>query len=132
MAAVCDHRTLSLSSSSYVKSTGYSWPTEQQREAAATLQPVPRGKLKRTAPSKDNFGPFCAPLVLPGDELSEDPDYPPQSIQDWMADKDRNEVRPGKNTIYVAAPPAVEPSVSFMKSWSEPKHADGFSVEAPD
>ncbi|KAJ7189838.1 hypothetical protein GGX14DRAFT_607651 [Mycena pura] len=132
MAAVCDHRTLSLSSSSYVKSTGYSWPTEQQREAAAILQPAPRGKLKRTAPSEDNFGPFCAPLVLPGDELSEDPDYPPQSIQDWMADKDRNEVRLGKNTIYVAAPPAVEPSVSFVKSWSEPKHADGFSVEAPD
>jgi archaemetzincin len=75
--------------------------------------------------------PFSAPLVLPGDDLSEDPEYPPQSIHEWQADEDRNEVKPRKNTIYVAAPPAIDSGISFVKSWSEPKHADSISIEAP-
>ncbi|KAJ7134756.1 hypothetical protein C8R44DRAFT_434656 [Mycena epipterygia] len=123
MTDTCDHRTLSFTSSAHASLTGYSRPTEQQREAAATLQSISKGKLKRSAPRDGDFGPFCAPLILPGDDLSEDPEYPPQSIQEWQTDEDRNEVKPGKNTIYVAAAPAVDSNISFIKSWWKPKQA---------
>ncbi|KAJ7442676.1 hypothetical protein FB451DRAFT_99911 [Mycena latifolia] len=135
MAVPCKHATLSFTSSLHSSQAGYVRPTAQQREAAATLQPVSKGKgrLKRPASSKDDpdLDAFCAPLVLPGDDLAEDPEYPPQSIQEWYSDEDRNEVKPERNTIYVAAPPTVEPSVSSVASWSTSKHADA-SVEPPD
>ncbi|KAJ7095771.1 hypothetical protein B0H15DRAFT_921083 [Mycena belliarum] len=129
---MCDHRTLSCASSAHSSLAGYSRPTPQQREAAATLSKG-KGKSKRPAPSEDapQFGPFCAPLVLPDDELACDPEYPPQSIQEWYSDEDRNPVLPERNTIYVAAPPSIASSLSFATSWCTPKHADA-SVEPPD
>ncbi|KAJ6559068.1 hypothetical protein DFH09DRAFT_1247883 [Mycena vulgaris] len=135
MTVPCEHTVLSFTSSSYSSQAGYVRPIPQQREAAATLQPDSKGKgkLKRLAPSESasDMGSFCAPLILPGDDLAEDPEYPPQSIQEWHTDEDRNEVTPGRKTIYVAAPPVVDPSVSFATSWSTPKHADA-SVAPPD
>ncbi|KAJ7147080.1 hypothetical protein C8R43DRAFT_1088630 [Mycena crocata] len=132
MATTCDHITLSFSSSAYASQRGYRRPTEKQREAAATLHNVAKGTLKRPAPTEnDSFGSFCAPLVLPGDDLGEDPEYPPQSIQEWRTDQDRNDVKPGKNTIYVAAPFAIDPKVSFIESWRKSKHAESVSLEPP-
>ncbi|KAJ7644025.1 hypothetical protein FB45DRAFT_987653 [Roridomyces roridus] len=126
----CDHSTLSFVSSSHASECGFSRPTEEQRAAAASLQA--KGKLKRAA-SADDFSPFCAPLVLPGDDLSEDPEYPPQSLQEWQTDEDRNAVEPGRRTIYVAAPPKVDSDISFVNSWYEPKHAEpgAASVQTP-
>ncbi|KAJ7781816.1 hypothetical protein DFH07DRAFT_388826 [Mycena maculata] len=129
--APCDHTTLSFTSSMYASQTGYSRPTGPQREAAATLQPVSKTKLKRPVPSDDDLGPFCAPLILPGDDLSEDPEYPPQSMREWHTDENRNEIRPGRNILYIAAPPAIDSKISFAKAWSEPKHATE-KVSAPD
>lgn len=128
----CDHNTLSFLSSAFASQAGYKRPSTQEREEAATLQPVLKGKLKRATPSDEDTGPFCEPLLLPGDDLAEDPEYPPQTILEWLDDADRNKVKPGRNTIYVAAPPAVDSKISFVKSWSEPKHAESISVEAPD
>ncbi|KAJ6585132.1 hypothetical protein B0H19DRAFT_1108417 [Mycena capillaripes] len=127
----CDHKTLRFTSSTHASQSGYVRPTTRERENAAILQSGSKGKLKRTAPSDEDLGPFCAPLMLPGDDLAEDPEYPPQSIQEWRTDEDRNEVKPGKNIIYVAASPAIDSNVSFIKSWSEPKHAEDAPVEAP-
>ncbi|KAJ6605657.1 hypothetical protein B0H10DRAFT_1820678 [Mycena sp. CBHHK59/15] len=132
MSDTCPHSTLSFISSAYAAQAGYSRPTEHQREAAATLQPVLKGNRKRPVHNASHLGPFCAPLVLPGDDLSEDPEYPPQSIQEWQADGDRNHVVPNKNVLYVVAPPAVDPSVSFVGSWIKPRHADGMFVVPPD
>ena len=47
---------------------------------------------------------FPDPLVLPDDELAEDPDCPGQSFQDWVDEGDRNEVTAERNIIYVAFP----------------------------
>ncbi|KAJ7259571.1 hypothetical protein B0H12DRAFT_1048748 [Mycena haematopus] len=128
----CNHKTLSFDSSPYSPKTGYSRPTAKQREDAATLQPVSKGTLKRAAPKDANdFGPFFPPLVLPGDDLSEDPEYPPQSLQEWRTDEDRNEVKPGKNTIYVASL-VIDVKISFAQSWTEPQNAESISVEAPN
>ncbi|KAF8172059.1 hypothetical protein K438DRAFT_1852192 [Mycena galopus ATCC 62051] len=122
MSVVCGHRTLSFDCSPYSAQAGYTRPTAKEREDAASLpQSVSKGKLKRAAPDDaEDVDPFtfCAPLVLPGDDLAEDPEYPPQSLEEWRTDEDRNEVKPGKNTIYV--------------SWTEPQHAEnGIPVEAP-
>ncbi|KAJ7784421.1 hypothetical protein B0H16DRAFT_1492429 [Mycena metata] len=127
----CAHNTLSFVCSAFASQAGYKRPSAQEREEAATLQPVHKGKLKRAAPSEDT-GPFCGPLLLPGDDLAEDPEYPPQTILEWLDDADRNKVKPGRNTLYVAAPPAIDSKISFVKSWSEPKHAESIPVEAPD
>ncbi|KAJ6475093.1 hypothetical protein C8R47DRAFT_703597 [Mycena vitilis] len=132
MAVTCAHKTLSFTSSAHASQSGYDRPTAQEREDAATLQPVSKGKLKRAVSAVDDKGgPFCAPLLLPNDDLAEDPEYPPQSIQEWRSDEDRNEVNPGKNIIYVAASPVIDSNVSFVKSWSEPKQGEHVSVEAP-
>lgn len=64
---------------------------------------------------------YPAPLVLPGDELSLDPHCPPQSLRTWIRSDDRNEVTPGRNVIYVAAPPAVDADVGFVPTWSQPR-----------
>ncbi|KAJ6508621.1 hypothetical protein C8R45DRAFT_967983 [Mycena sanguinolenta] len=128
----CDHKTLSFECSPYASETGYSRPTAQQREDAATLHPASKGTLKRAAPNDpEDLGPFCAPLVLLGDDLSEDPEYPPQSVAEWRTDEDRNEVAPGKNTIYVAAPPLIDTKISFVQSWTEPKHAENTAAIEP-
>ncbi|KAF7365080.1 hypothetical protein MVEN_00379200 [Mycena venus] len=134
MAVVCDHKSLSFDCSPHASQAGFSRPRDKEREDAGTLEPVTKGKLKRTAPSGAGvFGPFCAPLILPGDDLAEDPEYPPQSIQEWRTDEDRNEVKPGRNTIYVAAPPAINSKISFVQSWAEPKqkYTDNISIAAP-
>ena len=61
---------------------------------------------------------FPAPLVLPSDDLSLDPRYPPQSLRSWIREKDRNKVTDERRTIYVAAPPEVTNDVGFLREWS--------------
>ncbi|KAK7048478.1 hypothetical protein R3P38DRAFT_1866892 [Favolaschia claudopus] len=131
--SVCDHRILSFESSPYSSQAGYQRPTATEREDAATLQSVAKGKSKRaleTTGSEDSNA-FCAPLVLPGDDLAEDPEYPPQSVQEWQTDEDRNEVKPARKTIYVAAPPSIDSNIAFVESWSEPKQAENKQIQPP-
>ena len=62
---------------------------------------------------------FPAPLVLPGDDLSLDPRYSPQSLNAWIREKDRNKVTGEKNVIYVAAPPEIDSDFEFIDTWSQ-------------
>lgn len=64
---------------------------------------------------------FPAPVVAPGDELFRDPDYPPQSVQQWIEEGDRNEVTTQRKTIYVLPPPSVSDDIPNVKEWSVPE-----------
>lgn len=125
--SICKHTVLNLESSSNAAQVGYCRPTEKQRAAATTRQGTTaslRGKRERGA-SLDAATPspasFPAPLVLPGDDLSLDPNYPPQSLRSWVREKERNKVTPGRNTVYVTAPPIVTPDVEHLCKSSHPK-----------
>lgn len=65
-------------------------------------QPQNQEKRQKRRPTT-----FPAPLVLPGNQIAYDPEYPPQSYQDWLDDEDRNPVttrrrlyRPSAASIY--------------------------------
>jgi archaemetzincin len=60
---------------------------------------------------------FPAPLVLPGDDIEGDPNYPPQSFREWLNTDERNHVTPSRKVLYVAAPPAIDSSVAHMRDW---------------
>ncbi|KAL8962678.1 MAG: hypothetical protein Q9193_000946, partial [Seirophora villosa] len=112
VSQVCQHQELLVTPSPHATEVGYFPPVHK----AAT------SKRKRD----ENVGAvteelYPAPLVLPGDELALDPKHPPQSVQSWRKDKDRNPVTRGRNVIYVAAPPEVGPDVDFVASWVRPK-----------
>ncbi|KAL2373760.1 hypothetical protein RJZ57_001779 [Blastomyces gilchristii] len=60
---------------------------------------------------------FPSPLVLPGDDIALDADYPHQSFDSWLREEDRNETASRKNVVHVAAPPDIQPDVSFIYQW---------------
>ena len=107
----CEHRVLSVVPSTQA---GYSRPTAEQRAAAATSS-----GLKKKQPQSESAS-FPAPLLLPGDDLASDPSYPSQSLRSWLRDKDRNQLTPQRNVIYIAAPPQVESDVSHVRLWTRP------------
>ncbi|KAJ5692627.1 hypothetical protein N7462_002050 [Penicillium macrosclerotiorum] len=75
---------------------------------------------------------FPAPLLLPGDDLAEDPDYPPQSFQEWLDEEERNPVTPKRQVIYIAYAPQIDGQVQFMRKWDKPERRDGQpSTELP-
>jgi len=59
---------------------------------------------------------FPAPLVLPGDDLSWDPKYPPQSLASWLRYPARNPVTERRRTMYIA----TVQDADFMSGWKEP------------
>ncbi|KAJ9669794.1 hypothetical protein H2201_000180 [Coniosporium apollinis] len=95
-------------------------PTSSQRAAAAT----PDGRRKRGMKLSVDSTAFPAPLVLPDDDLSMDPEYPPQSVREWLDEGDRNEVTPKRNIVYVSAPPEVDRGDDFIRTWTEPQLED--------
>ena len=124
---ICKHTVLNFGPSPNAAQVGYSRRTEEQRVAATTRQGIIvnlRGKRKRdgslnsATPSPSSFP---APLVLPDDDLSLDPSYPPQSLRSWVREKERNKVTPSRNVIYVAAPPDVTSDVEYLGKRSHPK-----------
>ncbi|KAL8740799.1 MAG: hypothetical protein Q9190_006535 [Brigantiaea leucoxantha] len=76
------------------------------------------GKRKRD--QTDGVLTFPAPLLLPEDDLSLDPEYPPQSVQSWLRAKERNAMTTERNTVYVASPPFAATRFRFMESWTRP------------
>ncbi|KAJ7288225.1 hypothetical protein C8J57DRAFT_1494541 [Mycena rebaudengoi] len=128
----CLHTTLSFDPSTHASQAGYSRPTQRQRAAAAGAKLHPESKEKRKW-NEGGPGPFSAPLILPGDDLALDPEYPPQSVEEWQTDDDRNAVKPDRNVLYVVAPPTADSEVSFVKSWATPakKHTDSASATTP-
>lgn len=126
----CPHTVLSLAPSIPGVSAGYNRPTAKERNAAATSRESAfktRNKnCSRKSPRDINeemlfSASFPAPIVLPQDDLYLDPNYPPQSLSSWIRCKDRNEVSPTRNTVYVVAPPEISTKVKFMHTWSLPQ-----------
>jgi archaemetzincin len=113
----CSHIRLCFNPTEHAAEAGYHRPTFQQRAAAPTTQGREPHilELESSDPSI-----FPAPLILPGDDLSLDSKYPPQSVRAWAREKDRNKVTPERRTIYVAAPPDVAPDFAVIRSWSCP------------
>jgi archaemetzincin len=114
----CDHSILCVEASPHATEVGYRRPKVQER-VRATRHADQNSFSNQTQISC--LASFPGPLVLPGDDLASDPDYPPQSVREWLCEKDRNEVTPGKNVIYIAAPPGVQPSVDFVSTWAYPQ-----------
>jgi archaemetzincin len=103
--------------SSHAYGVGYHRPNLQER-TGATQQANEKALLAQKGISC--AASFPGPLVLPGDDLALDPGYPPQSVQEWLRDENRNEVASSKNVIYVAAPPFVQANVDFVSTWTHP------------
>ena len=132
----CTHDRLALEPSVLAAKSEYHRPAALQRVLATR-------KRKRDA---DDVSPatFPAPLQLPGDDLSQDPHYPAQSMNSWLRDKDRNKVTGERNVIYIAAPPKIDSGFEVISTWSEmqqkldvkaPRKAEAFpddhAVKAP-
>ncbi|KAL8794366.1 MAG: hypothetical protein Q9195_003064 [Heterodermia aff. obscurata] len=107
----CSHNSLFLKPSDHACKVGYRDYTAKQLSNAA-------GNSKGVAELTTSFP---RPLVLPGDDLSEDPRYPGQSLRSWIREPDRNEVTRRKNVIYVASPPAISRDIK-MDGWALPEH----------
>lgn len=113
MSPACNHTTLNLESSTHADDAGFHRPTSQQRATGA-------GKRKQDADGEFG-GTFPAPLVLPGDDLSFDTRCPPQSLLSWVREKERNEVTPERNVVYLASSPDIKPEINFIHAWSNPQ-----------
>ncbi|GMF80983.1 hypothetical protein BDV35DRAFT_366350 [Aspergillus flavus] len=118
MSSACTHSSICYTSSPHAKTAGFKRPDTGERLAAA--EPT-EALLPEEEYTFDNPAMFPPPLVFPGDDLAEDPEYPPQNYRQWFRDEDRNPVTGKRRTVYVVPAPLVGDEVSFMKSWSIPR-----------
>jgi archaemetzincin len=120
----CDHLSLCFSSSAHASVAGFKGPTKQQRVAATKPEPEASNDSNPNDKFLDEIDrAFPAPLVLPGDDLSQDPDYPEQSFQEWLDEEERNPVTPKRNKLYVCSSPEFFDGVDFLKDWETAKNA---------
>jgi archaemetzincin len=124
----CDHATLCFDASSYAIEIGYPRPKLQEHGRGTSQD---KGISCSDQKIKSCPTLFPSPLVLPGDELALDPEYPPQIMREWLHDEDRNKVSPERNVIYVAEPPGVQVSVNFVSDWTNPQ-PEVEEVKCPD
>ena len=115
-ASVCEHSSLTFTTSCHADVVGYQRLTDQQRARAAG---------RREIAEIESESSFPAPLVLPGDELSLDPCYRQQSFASWVRLNERNEVNNRRNILYLAGPPSIARDLKFVRQWSEPKGNGG-------
>ncbi|KIW20232.1 hypothetical protein PV08_00807 [Exophiala spinifera] len=113
---MCDHESLTCLPSTYAAASGHRTITTNQLLAAAT------GKRTASVDDHATLAPlvYPVPLVLPGDDIDCDPNYPPQSFREWLNLGVRNLVSSRRNVIYLAAPPDIDDSVAFMRDWQHP------------
>ena len=119
----CPHTKLVFGPSSHAVEAGYDRPNLTQRIAATTPQGSVKGIAAKfsTTKEKEQSSTFPAPLILPGDDLALDPTYPPQSLNSWTREKDRNSVTPKRRTVYLVAPPGLDPALEFAQKWTHPR-----------
>ncbi|CAI7592113.1 unnamed protein product [Penicillium pancosmium] len=106
-ASECSHRSVQFECSRHAAQSGFKRPNMQERLAATKLD-------------NDNLLPNLA--LGKRDEIAEDPEYPPQSLQEWFDEEDRNSVTPSRRTVYVVPPPQISEAVDFLEPWSRPKN----------
>lgn len=113
----CTHQFIRTTPSLYAKEVGYEQRTSQQLLTAAT------GSRRRACPSDlEYLNAYPPPLILPDDELSHDPKYPPQSFTTWKNEKERNVVTEKRGVVYVAEYPVVDSKMAeTITSWTVPK-----------
>ncbi|KAJ6087137.1 hypothetical protein N7467_006051 [Penicillium canescens] len=124
----CDHSSLCFSSSPHATAAGFKGPTKRQRVAATKSQNKVSDDPNDKFLEEDDRA-FPAPLLLPGDDLSEDPDYPAQSFQEWVDDEDRNPVTPKQNKIYLCSIPEVYDGVEFLQEWRPHKRLEAVNEQ---
>lgn len=119
-AKACVHERLTYMPSKYAVETGFKLLSTKELQSAAEL-PSEGSKRNQVAEMPHgHFWSFPAPLILPFDDLAEDPDWPPQAVEEWDKEPARNRVDKKRRTIYVCQAPAFSDSVKFMSSWEEP------------
>ena len=114
------HPLICRTPSSHAAEVGYSQPGNCQL-AEATEEPIKSRKAKKQTAYNEPPSIFPASLVLPGDELSLDPDYPARSFQDWLDEEGRDDVTAGKRTIYVIPSSTVDVDMRLMEEWGQPQ-----------
>ncbi|KAF2483252.1 hypothetical protein BDY17DRAFT_297104 [Neohortaea acidophila] len=117
---------------------GYKQPSRQEIHEALETSDSGGKKRKRaktattqsSAPKIDvpSSSTFPAPLVLPGDELAEDPEYPRQSVQDWLDDAP-NKVTKQRRTIYLVSPPGAVEDAAVVAEWTQPTQKGKKSID---
>ncbi|EEY16858.1 conserved hypothetical protein [Verticillium alfalfae VaMs.102] len=115
----CAHKRLYTGVSPHATEAGYVYPSIEERlsEASHSKQPS-----NYTAPEDiPSSLTFPAPLVLPGDDIAEDPKQDPDGLRSFALRKGRNRVTSTRSTLYVIEAPTVSNEVSFMNAWLEPK-----------
>ena len=116
----CLHPSICSSVSAHVKAAGYKQPTLKERRAATNHGSDPYKSIIDTIPKSYEIN-FPAPLILPGDDLALEPDYPPQSFQEWVDEEDRNKITRAKRTVYIVAPPQIDDSIGQLQEWARPQ-----------
>ncbi|KAL7921373.1 hypothetical protein ACQKWADRAFT_295584 [Trichoderma austrokoningii] len=135
---VCKHTSLYLDVSPHASKAGFKRPNRRRRISAATRgrRALKEVELLTSKELLEDEMAFPGPLVLPGDDLAEDPEYPPQDFNEWRDEEERNPVTKERKTIYIMPSPWVESSVSKMQTWSvcnsSAKEQDAQAVCSPD
>jgi archaemetzincin len=128
---ICSHKSIRVDPSTHASKVGYKRPTEQQRVSATVAQSSKANSNAATVPKPATFP---GALVLPGDDLALDPKCPAQSLRQWLRLEERNPVTSDRDIVYVAAPPAINSEVDFMRGWTSPNlvdKADDAKVKSP-
>ncbi|PNP45530.1 hypothetical protein TGAMA5MH_02753 [Trichoderma gamsii] len=133
----CKHTSLYLDVSPHASKAGFKRPNRRQRISAATQEGRALKELELLTSKEllEDEMAFPGPLVLPGDDLAEDPEYPPQDFNQWRDEEERNPVTKERKTIYIVPSPFIEKSVSKMQTWSvctTAKEQDAQVASPPD
>jgi archaemetzincin len=128
--AKCQHDTIYIDVSPHACEAGFSRPVAGKRAAAQTAS----GRIpKKLDLGKDDASyaegmRFPGPLVLPDDDLSIDPKWPPQTFRSFSMTEYRNKITKKRNTIYVIAAPRITAEVEVMKDWQNHNVPAGYEI----
>ncbi|KAF2208393.1 hypothetical protein CERZMDRAFT_87774 [Cercospora zeae-maydis SCOH1-5] len=113
----CSHDVLTFDSSPHAQEAGFTRQSQHSRAYGA------HGTTTNKTPPLPDVRPstFPAPLVLPGDELSFDPKYEPQSLASWRRLKGRVAERGNRRTIYLVPYPEHAAEVQHAREWVTPQ-----------
>ncbi|KAL7908317.1 hypothetical protein GGI35DRAFT_486392 [Trichoderma velutinum] len=116
----CKHSHLYLDGSPHASTVGFKRATERQRIIAATKDGRFRKNLGllTTKELLEDGMTFPGPLILPDDDLAEDPEYPPQDFREWRDEEERNPVTRERKSIYIVPSPSITQEVYKMQAWS--------------
>lgn len=120
----CQHSDVYTDCSPAAAEAGYVRPPPDKRWGAVTFsgRKDSSWSLATYHQALDNNEAFPGPLVLPGDDLAEDSEYPPQSLRSWNTYNKKLPVTMERKTIYVVPPPNITKDVKrCMKDWEKPR-----------